>query len=71
MSRCVNGQGYMENHAAEGWIVSPEGRRISPMCARQAQEAIDEYAAKLGEIWTFKHETSADSDECRHIERTL
>ncbi len=53
---CINGQGYQEDHQAEGWIVSPEGRCISPMCERQAQEMINEYAMKLGEEWTFVRE---------------
>ncbi len=26
--RCTNGAGYTENHDAEGWLVSPEGKRI-------------------------------------------
>ena len=50
---CTNGQGYRENHPAEGWICAPDGRRISPMCRAQAEEAIREYAEKLGETWTF------------------
>ena len=55
---CINGQGYREDHEADGWIVSPEGRRISPMCRQQAREVIAEYAMKLGEAWTFEEPTT-------------
>ena len=51
--QCINGQGYKENHDAEGWICAPDGKAISPMCRKHAQEVIDEYAAKLRQTWHF------------------
>lgn len=51
---CTNGLGYREDHEAEGWIISPEGRPIIAMCRRQAEKVINEYREKLGEEWTFR-----------------
>jgi hypothetical protein len=53
MTRCTDGQGRLIDHAAEGWLLCPEDRRIVRQCARHAQHAIDEYRDKLGEAWTF------------------
>ena len=54
-SRCVDGKGQRTNHAAEGYIVAPDGDRIgSGMCDAHAREVIDEYSEKLGEAWTFE-----------------
>ena len=52
--RCTNGAGYTENHDAEGWLVSPEGKRIVRQCESHATEVMNEYAEKLGETWTFE-----------------
>lgn len=51
--RCTDGQGYLTDHGAEGWIVAPDGKRIGHQCREHAQAAIDEYRAKLGEVWSF------------------
>jgi hypothetical protein len=53
---CTNGQGIRQSHSAEGYIISPTGRRISAMCRSCAQVVIDEYKEKLGEIWTFENQ---------------
>lgn len=53
-ARCVDGKGRRTGHAAEGYIVAPDGDRIGSMCRRHANKVIDEYAAKLGEAWTFE-----------------
>lgn len=44
-----------ERHVAHGWLISPTGRRITPMCPICAQVCIDEYATKLGEQWTYEN----------------
>jgi hypothetical protein len=48
--------GFATNHPADGWLVSPEGRRIVATCRRYAETVIAEYHAKLGEQWTFEPE---------------
>jgi len=53
--KCHSGvTGLPLDHEAEGWIVSPEGRRISAMCSEHAHEVIGEYRDKLSEEWTFE-----------------
>lgn len=51
---CTNGQGIRQSHLATGYIISPTGRRIGAMCESCAQEVIDEYREKLGQVWTFE-----------------
>lgn len=46
--------GHKQDHDAEGWLVSPEGKRIVAKCAKHARIVIDEYREKLGENWTFE-----------------
>lgn len=53
---CTNGQGIRQSHDAEGYIVSPTGRRIGAICSKCAQEIIDEYKDKLGQVWTFERQ---------------
>lgn len=53
---CTNGQGIRQSHSAEGYIVSPTNRRIGAMCQLCAQECIDEYKDRLGEVWTFERQ---------------
>jgi hypothetical protein len=50
---CIDGKGIVQSHFAEGWIISPQGKPIAPMCADHAKEVIDEYREKLGVVWTF------------------
>ena len=40
---------------AEGWLLDPDGEPIpgGNSCKQCAQMCIDEYKAKLGEVWTF------------------
>lgn len=54
--RCSHSYADGHNHLADGWIVSPDGKRISVMCEDHAQECIDEYRQKLGEGWAFEEE---------------
>lgn len=49
---CTNGQGV--KHSATGYIISPTGRHIGAMCLSCAEEVIDEYKDKLGQVWTFE-----------------
>jgi hypothetical protein len=49
-------------HDAEGFIVSPEGMRVQPMCRQHAQHLIDEYAISPGETWTFEPFTKEMTD---------
>ena len=51
---CTNGQGIRQTHSATGYLISSTGRRISAMCSSCAQEVIDEYKEKLGQVWTFE-----------------
>lgn len=51
---CTDGQGHATKHAAEGWIVSPDGTRHVRMCLGCANEVITEYATKMGWTWTFE-----------------
>jgi hypothetical protein len=52
---CHNGRtGLPENHLAEGWLLSPEGKPILAMCRQCAALVIAEYRDKLGEEWTFR-----------------
>ena len=53
MSACRDGHGRDTGHQAEGWLLSPEGRRIVAQCQQHATDAIREYLA-LGEVWTFE-----------------
>jgi hypothetical protein len=43
-----------ENHLAEGWLISPEGKPIMAMCRQCAKPVIAEYRDKIGEEWTFR-----------------
>lgn len=51
---CTDGKGVRQSHLAEGYIISPTGRRIGAMCRACAQVVIDEYQTKLGQTWTFE-----------------
>lgn len=42
-------QGY--NHQSEGWLVSPYGNRVRPMCRRHADQRIIELAGVGGHWW--------------------
>ena len=53
MSRCTDGRGVVTDHAAEGWLMAPEGRRIQAMCRFHALACVEEYATRLDETWTF------------------
>lgn len=54
MFKCHDGLGRTEaGHFADGWIIAPSGRKISPMCRGHAAAVIEEYRSKLGEAWTF------------------
>jgi hypothetical protein len=44
---------------ADGWLITPEGKRAGAMCRAHAQAVIDEYAAKLGMAWTFEERGEA------------
>ncbi len=53
-ARCQSGvTGLGQDHQATGWIVTPEGKRIAPMCEACAAPVIAEYAEKLGEAWRW------------------
>jgi len=41
-------------HPATGWLVSPSGRRVAPMCARHANRAIIRAEFEIGEHWWFE-----------------
>ena len=60
MAKCINGQGYVENHEAEGWLCSPDGAPIVGTCQRHADIIAQEYAITLGETWTFKLAAKGD-----------
>lgn len=51
---CTDGKGILQSHLAEGYIISPTGRRIGAMCRSCAQVVIEEYQTKLGQTWTFE-----------------
>lgn len=51
---CRDGAGEVTSHEAEGWLVSPEGRRIVAQCQLHAQTAIHAYFIALGEVWTYE-----------------
>jgi hypothetical protein len=51
---CTNGHGEPELHDAKGWLCDPDGQKNKTVCAFHAGRIIEEYAAKLGEAWTFE-----------------
>lgn len=51
---CTDGKGIRQSHLAEGYIISPTGRRIGAMCRACAQVVIDEYQTKLSQTWEFE-----------------
>lgn len=59
LPKCTDGLGFTQNHDAEGWLVSPRGRRIVAMCRRHADAVITEYDRKICETWTFEAEAEA------------
>lgn len=61
MPPCTDGRGYRQDHDAEGWLYSPEGRPIIAQCHAHAQAVIAEYAAKLDEQWTFRRAEGAEA----------
>lgn len=46
--------GLRQDHQAEGWLCSPEGRRIVATCRAHAEIVIAEYREKLNQTWTFE-----------------
>jgi len=66
-SYCIDGhvdsRWAADDHAAQGWLRSPDGRRIQPMCEAHAQEVVREYAEKLDEAWTFDPEVTYGSGD--------
>ena len=56
MSLCVDGKGERCFRTATVRLYNPKGKPVPgpAMCAGCAQEVIDEYRAKVGEVWTFK-----------------
>jgi hypothetical protein len=51
---CTDGHGRSHDAPAEGFLVSPEGMRVLPICRKHADEIIAEYARTPGETWTFE-----------------
>jgi hypothetical protein len=54
LGQCTDGQGVLTKHQAEGWIVSPAGKRIARQCRDCADLVITEYREKLGQEWSFQ-----------------
>jgi hypothetical protein len=52
MTRLTCAETYPSMHDAEGFLVSPEGSRVLPMCRHHATHLLTEYA-KAQETWTF------------------
>lgn len=52
--KCSNKQGTPGDHDAEGWLLSPEGKKITHQCERCAEEIIKEYKDKMNWEWSFK-----------------
>jgi hypothetical protein len=53
---CTDGKGVRHEHRAQGQLFSPEGLLTGYMCRSHAEECVREYAAVLGENWTFIEE---------------
>lgn len=53
MTRLTCAEVSPSQHDAEGFIVSPEGNRILPLCRMHADHLIAMYA-KSQEAWTFE-----------------
>jgi hypothetical protein len=52
---CESGRdGRPQDHEAEGYTVSPEGRPVMRQCRACSEEGAREYRKKLGEEWTFQ-----------------
>jgi hypothetical protein len=53
--------GLPQEHLAEGWLgpAGESGSGVMPMCAACAAPVIEEYCAKLGEVWVFATELAA------------
>lgn len=53
--RCHSGvTGLPLDHAATGYLLSPDGRPIVAMCDEHAEEVMAEYERELGERWSFQ-----------------
>ena len=50
---CTDGTGQPQVHPADGWLLSPDGIRITEMCRAHADGVIAEYREALGEEWGF------------------
>lgn len=57
---CTDGHGLAHDAPADGFLISPEGLRVQPMCRKHADEIIAQYAAAPGEAWTFEEFTEED-----------
>ena len=64
MPRCTDGTGHPHDVPAEGWILDPDGVRRGAMCKAHAQAVIEEYAAKLGETWSFEAAPEQPRPDC-------
>jgi hypothetical protein len=53
MTRLTCAEVTPSQHDAGGFLVSPEGNRVLPMCRYHAEHLIAQYA-KSGEAWTFE-----------------
>lgn len=42
------------DHPAEGWLVSPEGRRVRPLCSKHADQLIRDLAGVFCGHWWFE-----------------
>jgi hypothetical protein len=56
LPKCTDGKGVRHEHLAEGQFFSAEGLLTGYMCRPHAEECVREYAAVLGEKWTFVEE---------------
>lgn len=53
MTRLTCAEVSPSQHDAEGFLVSPEGARVLPMCRYHAEHLIAAYAKSV-EAWTFE-----------------